>query len=294
MLVIPGEAIAVVTHTSAGPSRAQPSGAPAIAAWVAARLGTRTAFVGAIGDDAYGSLIRDALRAAGADPAAIVVRADRPTATATVRYRPDGSRRFRFAVADSAAPTLTVDDLGELPERATWLHVSGSAVLFGDPLAETVETAVRRARAVGATVSVDPNLRPELDDVDRRRRLAALCGSAHVLFPSDGESFKLGLDEDELVAAGRVVCRTSAAEGARLRAGHLDIAVPAIATPAQVVDADGAGDTFAGATIAARMAGLDWPSAVHVAAGVVARAIAVPGPMTVDVQPSDLHVGAPS
>jgi fructokinase len=209
-----------------------------------------------------------------------------------VQYRPDGSREFRFAVVDSAATTLTVEDLAELPERASWLHVSGSAVLFGDPLAQAVEAAARRARAVGAMVSVDPNLRAELGDVDLRRRLAALCRSADVLFPSDGESSELGLDEDELVAAGRVVCRTSGSNGARLRSGDLDVAVPAVATAEQVVDADGAGDTFAGAIIAARMGGLDWQSAVHTAARLVARAIAVPGPMTLDLHPSDLNVGA--
>jgi sugar/nucleoside kinase (ribokinase family) len=238
-------------------------------------------------------MIRDALGAAGVDLSGLAVRADRPTASAAVRYQPDGSRRFSFAVVDSAATTLAVADLGEFPEQATWLHVSGSAVLFGDPLAETVEIAVRRARTAGATVSVDPNLRAELDDVARRQRLAELCRSADVLFPSDGESADLGLDEDELVAAGRVVCRTSAADGARLRDGRVDIAVPALARADQVVDADGAGDTFAGAVIAARIAGLDWPSAVRAAARVVARAIGVPGPMTVDVHPAELQVDVP-
>jgi sugar/nucleoside kinase (ribokinase family) len=293
MLVIAGEPIAVVTVTNAGPGRAEPSGAPAIAAWIAARLGTPTVFVGAVGDDAHGRLIHDALSAAGVDPAHLAVRADRPTAAATVRYRPDGSREFSFAVVDSAATTLDDADLAGLPEQANWLHLSGSAVLFGDPLAHTVEAAARRAQMVGATVSVDPNLRAELDNVDLRDRLAALCRAADVLFPSDGELSGLGLDEDELLAAGRVICRTSGADGARLRVGHVDIAVPAVASAEQVVDADGAGDTFAGATIAARLAGQDWPSAVRTAAGLVARAIAVPGPMTVDLDPSDLHAARP-
>ncbi len=286
MLLIVGEPLVIQAGDQAAPP--QPSGAPAIAAWVAARLGTETSFVGAVGADAGGELIRSTLAAAGVDLAVLAVRAELPTATATVQYFPDGSRTFEFDVAGSAAVALGLDSLGELPERAAWVHVSGSAVLFGGSLAQVVAAAVRRGRAAGATVSIDPNLRAELDDPGQLAQLRELCAEADVLFPSEGELEALGLDEDRLVGRGVVVVRTMAERGARLRAGDLDRHIPAVAPPEAVLDPDGAGDTFAGAVIAGRLAGLSWSDAADAAARVVARAITVPGPMTVPLQPGDL------
>lgn len=287
-LLIPGEAIVVRSVSAADVGPFQPSGAPAIAAWAAASLGVRTAFVGAVGDDDEGALLRNALAAAGADPDALVVKPDLPTASADVEYLPDGSRRFEFRVANSAATALVGSDLGERPELAGWVHMSGSAMLFGGSLADTVVDAVRRGRAAGATVSIDPNLRAELDDATQLARLRELCLTADLLFPSDDELARLGLDEDELVARGAAVCTTLGADGARLRTGALDLRVAAVASPAHVVDPDGAGDTFAGAVIAGRLHGLYWVDAVHVASRLVARAIAVPGPMSVPIGPHDL------
>ncbi len=289
MLLIAGEPIVIVPRNPVDRDISpHPSGAPAIAAWVAARLGTTTSFVGAVGDDVNGELIRDSLAAAGVDLARIAVRTDLPTATATVAYFPDGSRAFEFNVAASAAVTLGHHSLGDLPERAAWVHVSGSAVLFGGSLAQVVAAAVRRGRAAGATVSIDPNLRAELDDPDQLAQLRQLCTEADVLFPSEGELEALGLDEDQLVGSGVVVCRTMAERGAQLRAGDLDRHIAAVAPPETVVDPDGAGDTFAGAVIAGRLAGLSWPAAGTAAARIVARAITVPGPMTVPLDPTDL------
>jgi sugar/nucleoside kinase (ribokinase family) len=295
MLVIAGECLVLHFRTPGRPdlSHSTPSGAPAIAAWAAARLGTPTAFLAAVGADAAGELITAALAGAGVDVGGVAVRSDRATASGIVEYRPDGSRAFDFAVAGSAASTLAGADLDGWPERARWVHVSGSAVLFGDPLAEAVEQLVRRGRAAGATVSIDPNLREELADPDARARLAALCPLAHVLFPSDDELHQLGLDEDELVAAGATVVATAAADGARLRRpGEPELRVPAVARPDEVVDPDGAGDTFAGAVIAAVLAGRSWPDAVRVASVVVARAIGVPGAMAAELSPADLAAGA--
>ena len=81
-----------------------------------------------------------------------------------------------------------------------------------------------------------------------------------------------------------------AADGARLRAGRLDLTIPAVAPAEQVVDPDGAGDTFAGAVIAARMRGSTWGDAIRAASQVVARAITVAGPMTMTLRPDDLVV----
>lgn len=292
MLLIPGECLAIVHRDPARGSAPQASGAPAIAAWVASRLGIPTTFVGGTGNDAAGELIRSTLVTAGVRPESVVTKPGLPTATAFVEYFPDGSRVFEFHVAGTAATSIVPADLADLPEQAEWVHVSGSAVLFGDTLADTVIDAVRRGRDAGATVSVDPNMRAELDDPVQRAALRELCVLADVLFPSEDELAQLDLDADELVARGAVVCQTMAEAGARIRDRELDQFIPAVAKPEEVLDPDGAGDTFAGAVIAARMRGADWATATSTAARVVARAIAVPGPMTVALSPADLSIPA--
>lgn len=282
MLLIPGEPIVVLSRDPHG-LPPQTSGAPAIAAWVAASLGTPTAFVGSIGDDAAGDLMRSTLRAVGAD--ALAIKVGEPTATAHVDYAADGSRSFEFRLIGSAATLLQSRDLGDRPEQASWVHVSGSSLMIGGPLRDTVLVATARAKAAGATISVDPNLRAELTDPEGRTALRTLCASADVLFPSETELDQLQLEEEELTSRGVVVCRTMAAGGARLVVGDVVTEAGAVARQDEVVDPDGAGDTFAAAVIAARLAGLDWPLSLTFASEVVARAIAVPGPMTADLSP---------
>ncbi len=84
-----------------------------------------------------------------------------PTAAAFVAYAATGERSFVFYVREAAAGQSRLQDLGDLPERASWLHVSGSAIALGATLADVVIDAVRRVRAAGGKVSVDPNIRRE-------------------------------------------------------------------------------------------------------------------------------------
>lgn len=87
-----------------------PSGAPGIfidqAARLAAGLGGRAVFAGAVGDDAFGSVILRRLVGDGVDPALIRVVRGVPTGTAHVGYNSDGSRDFVFNMARSAAACL--------------------------------------------------------------------------------------------------------------------------------------------------------------------------------------------
>ncbi|MBE7163235.1 MAG: hypothetical protein INR72_18510, partial [Williamsia herbipolensis] len=85
------------------------------------------------------------------------------------------------------------------------------------------------------------------------------------------------------------VCTTLGSQGARLRSRTDDLTEPAIAAADDVVDQDGAGDTFAATVVAARLRGLSWAGALRVAAQVTARAVTVAGPMAVALGPDDLH-----
>ena len=66
------------------------SGAPGIFIDQAARVGARAIFAGAVGDDAFGTVLRDRLLGAGVDGALIRVVPGVPTGSAFVSYNSDG------------------------------------------------------------------------------------------------------------------------------------------------------------------------------------------------------------
>lgn len=254
-----------------------PSGSPAICAYVAGRLGVPTVFAGAVGDDEHGRVMRDGLSRGGVDVDHLVERFGVPTAWARITYRGE-DREFEFHVADSAAVTLTSADLRDLPERADWVHLSGTALVFGGALVEAALEAAGRAVAAGARLSVDPNVRPESLAPSVHARLLEVIDLAHVLLPSEGELASLGVDPQRLVRRGAVVCTTLGDRGAVVLGPEGEEEVPA--APTEAVDTDGAGDTFAAGFIAAAMRGAVPLEAARSGVRSAARAVAVAGPMT--------------
>ncbi|GLY88755.1 carbohydrate kinase family protein [Actinoallomurus iriomotensis] len=299
MLLIVGEAIVAYQRdlgaggTDTGQAFTGPwaSGSPAIAAYVAARLGVDTRFVGGVGADEGGQVMRRAFERAGVGLEGLREVSGLRTASARITYRGDAHREFDFDVRGTAAGAVREADLGALPEHAGWVHLSGSALVFGDPLASTALAAFHRARRAGARTSVDPNVRPEALDEGARTALVEAIGHADVLLPSEGEMEALGLDPGRLAESGTTVCTTYGPGGAEVRERGSTTRLEAV--PAEVVDADGAGDTFAAAFIAASIAGASPVAAAGAGVRVAARAIGVEGPMTAELDPRLLDGPAP-
>jgi sugar/nucleoside kinase (ribokinase family) len=254
-----------------------PSGAPAIFASAAARLGVPTVLCAVVGDDPFGRMIRDRLQQDGVDVGDLSIHPDRATAVAFVAYASTGERSFVFHVRDAAAAELRPADLGSRPEETDWLHISGSSLALGTPLAETTIEAVSRVRLAGGRVSVDPNIRAEASSQAVMSSIRSVVQQADVLFPSEGELDALGLDEAELLAAGAVICTTLGAKGARIRSVELDVQVPAPA--ANEVDPTGAGDIFAAGYVAATLRGASPVDAAQLGCEVAARSVETLGPM---------------
>ena len=254
-----------------------PSGAPGIFASAAARLGIPTELCAVVGDDPFGQLIRERLQRDGVDVDGVLIHPERATAVAFVAYASTGERTFVFHVSDAAAATLRSADLGRRPEEADWLHISGSSLALGSPLAETAIEAARRVKLAGGRVSVDPNIRAEASTSAVLASIRSLAQQADVLFPSEGELDALGLDEEELLAAGAVICTTLGAKGARVRCGELDVHVPAPA--ANEVDPTGAGDIFAAGFVAATVRGAAPVEAARLGCAIAARSVETLGSM---------------
>jgi len=266
-----------------------PSGAPAIFASVAARLGAPSALVASVGADALGDMLLSRMRRDGVRTDALGVQPARRTAVAFVAYDATGDRDFWFSVPDSAAVVVDHAGLDRIAGHADWLHVCGSTLTFGGEVADAVEATAARVRAAGGSLSVDPNLRPNASPA-ALARTRELARDADVLFPSDGELDALGLAEDELLARGALICHTRGAAGAVV-SGHAVGPAPVVvpAPSATEVDPTGAGDTFAAAFVTATRAGADPVSAARTACAIAARSVAVMGAMELTVGPEDLR-----
>ena len=254
------------------------SGAPAIFASVAARLGAQVALAGSVGDDAFGRFLLERLRRDGVDPVALTAARGRATAVAMVAYDDSGGRDFFFSVRGSAAGAIDGDAAIRAAREAAWIHVSGSSIGFGDPLAATVEATVAAGLRAGARLSLDPNLRPD-SPPEARERTARLARQASLVFPSPGELAALGLSTDELVGRGTLVCATHGAGGVEIHAAA-DAAPLRVAAPAvREVDPTGAGDSFAAAFVSSYARGAEPLHAANTACEVAAHSVTVLGAM---------------
>jgi sugar/nucleoside kinase (ribokinase family) len=262
-----------------------PSGAPAIFADQAARVGAATALIGCVGPDDFGRLNLNRLRASGVETADIREVPATTTGSAFVTYRDDGGRDFIFNIANSAAAALDAAQIRPEPfQGCRFFHVMGSS-LFSAGIAAAVRRGVELAKAAGARISFDPNIRKELL---ARPEVAATIGQvlavSDLLLPSEADLEYLcpGQPEAEaassLLAAGRrMVLLKKGAAGSVLYEPGRRIALPAF--PAEEVDPTGAGDCFGGTFVACLTLDVPVERALQLANAAGALAVARKGPM---------------
>ena len=262
-----------------------PSGAPAIFADQAARLGQPTAIVSAVGDDDFGRLNIARLRRDGVDVSAIRTDPERPTGSAFVRYRADGSRDFVFNIKHSACGQVArSDDARAVLDQADHLHVMGSSLSSAEFVALNIETA-EAIRARDGTVSFDPNLRKEILSVPGMRDAMLRILTLTDLYLPSGEELTLLTDADdadkavrELLSSGvRAIVHKRGADGARYHDVQGIRIAPAYSV--EEVDPTGAGDCFGGTFTALWLRGRGIDEALRLAAAAGALAVTKRGPM---------------
>jgi sugar/nucleoside kinase (ribokinase family) len=239
-----------------------PSGAPAIFADQAARLGHRVGFIGAVGDDDFGTCLLDRLAADGLDVTLCPRVRDRATGVAFVTYFSDGNRRFLYHIAHAAAgqmPNLNADYFADVK----FLHICGSSLSVSEEMRGKCYQAVELTTAAGGRVSFDPNLRPEL--LGGEEALRRICGpvveASHVVLPSGAEAELLtgvsGADEACRALLGQgpeVVALKRGAEGCTVITK--DQKIDDDAFQVEAVDPTGAGDCFDAGFVVGLLEGL--------------------------------------
>ena len=240
-----------------------PGGAPANVLAALSKLGRRTAFVGAVGGDAFGRFLADTLKREAINVDGLVLTEEAHTTLAFVHLDDCGDRSFTFYRKPGADIMLKLENIDLEAIARTKIFHFGSISLTHEPArTATLETAAY-ARSKGILVSYDPNLRMSLWPGKEQAREAILAGMhlADVVKVSEEELlFLTGTSELEagsrqlmeqfglkllfitLGAEGSFCRASSGGDGAYVTARHEGYEV-------KVVDTTGSGDAFFGGVL---------------------------------------------
>jgi tagatose kinase len=262
-----------------------PSGAPAIFIDQVGKLGQDCAIISRVGDDDFGHVNVDRLKADGVDVSGIEIDPQGTTGSAFVRYREDGSRAFVFNIRHSACGTIELTgNAARLVEECTHFHVMGTS-LYAPSVVASVLTAIRTIKAKGGTISFDPNLRPEiLNSPGMREALKVVIAETDIFLPSGAELYlfteaKTAAEAvKELLDSGiKAIVAKRGEAGATYYDANQTLSVPGFSV--DEVDPTGAGDCFGATFVTFWLAGAAPADALLYANASGARAVTREGPM---------------
>lgn len=250
----------------------KPGGAPANVAVAAARLSVEAAFIGKVGDDAFGYHLIDVLEQEGVEARGVQVDDYARTTMAFIAKPDEDSAEFVFYRNPGADTRLEPDELDHDLLQAVKVFHFGSLSLTNEPARSATLEAIKLARAGGALVSYDVNYRPSLwpeskdalecaesmlSEVDllkvNETELALLAGKERV--EQDAES--LGTAAKILLEQGPTLCIvTLGANGSFFQIETGGAYIPPFKV--KTVDAVGCGDAFVAGLLSQLIEGEDW------------------------------------
>lgn len=244
----------------------------------------RVQFVSATGDDAMSEAMREAWRAQGIDDSLASVLNGGSPGLYLIETDARGERRFQYWRSQSAARSW-LKMLLLRGESRLWgtevVYFSGIslAILTPEDRQEALHLMQRLKKHVGR-IAFDPNVRPKLWESQQTAEniVNAAIAVCDILLPSQEDlAYLLGVESTarqlELLHTIGVkeIALTLGAKGCVVTdaSGWLEIASPAVE---RVVDTSGAGDSFNGVYLAARLRG-DAPAQAAEAALLVASRV---------------------
>lgn len=195
------DAIGSLAHT--GSATIAIGGAESNVAIGLARLGCQVAWIGKIGHDSVGDMVRREIRAEGVDVFDVVDR-EATTGLMLKERRTPTTQNVIYYRSGSAGSRLQAQDLpAGVIEQSKVLHVTGITPALSAQAADSVHAAVERAKASGVLVSFDVNYRSRLWDAGRARPvMRQLAEQSDLVFAGEDEArLILGWDDSPLALA---------------------------------------------------------------------------------------------
>lgn len=147
-----------------------PGGAPCNVLSMLSNLDKKTAFIGKVGNDSFGQMLKNVVEEEGIDVRGLKLDDEVPTTLAFVHTAPDGDRSFSFYRSPGADMMLRPEEIDEDLIRNTKVFHFGTLSMTDDNIEETTLKALEIAKESDALISFDPNLRPPLwNSLDRAK-----------------------------------------------------------------------------------------------------------------------------
>ena len=247
------------TSTQGNPVlEANPGGAPCNVLAMLEKLGKKAAFIGKVGNDMFGTQLKNAVEEVNIDTRNLVIDKEVHTTLAFVHTYPDGDRDFSFYRNPGADMMRTRDEVQEDLIRDSRIFHFGTLSSTHESVREATRYAIDVAKEAGCIVSFDPNLRPPLwkSLEDARAEIEYGLGKCDILKISDNEvEFLFGTtDYDKGAALLKekynipLILITMGKDGSR--AYYKDLRVEAAPfLQEHTIETTGAGDTFCASSL---------------------------------------------
>jgi fructokinase len=230
-------------------------GAPANVAVTVSKLGGEALFFGKVGNDPFGTFLKQMLQHNGVITDGIISSSDVPTTLAFVSLLDNGERDFVFHRGADAA--LSIDEINmNSILQSNIIHFGSATALLGGEIKETYKHIFETAYQARKFLSFDPNFRSDLWKGREQEFIATnrpYISKADLVKVSEeelklltGESLEAGVKTLHEWGA-RIVTVTLGKDGTFLSCQDKHTIVPSISVHA--VDSTGAGDTFVGALL---------------------------------------------
>lgn len=232
---------------------ANPGGAPCNVLAMLQKLNRQTAFIGKVGNDSFGKMLKDTVSAQGINTDNLLMDDKVPTTLAFVHTAPDGDRSFSFYRNPGADMMLRADEINlELINSSKIFHF-GTLSMTEPNIEATTKTAVSQAKKAGAIISFDPNLRPPLWDSleTAKEKIHYGLSQCDILKISDDEiEFLTGTDDIDVgiqrireVFDIKLVCATMGKRGSKAYYKNIKVECAPFLRH-DTIETTGAGDTF--------------------------------------------------
>lgn len=234
-----------------------PGGAPCNVLALLNKMGKKTAFVGKVGKDQFGTLLRNTISEAGIDASHLVTDEEVNTTLAFVHTFPDGDREFSFYRNPGADMMLHEDEVDEEFVKDTRIFHFGTLSMTHDGVRAATKKAVSAAKEGGCLISFDPNLREPLwSSLDlAKEQMEYGFSMCDILKISDNEiQFVSGKEDyDEGIAYLQekykipLILLTMGKDGSRAYYKGMRVERPGFSV--RTIETTGAGDTFGGTSL---------------------------------------------
>ena len=234
-----------------------PGGAPCNVLALLNKMGKKTAFVGKVGEDQFGRLLKETITEAGIDASNLKMDSEVNTTLAFVHTFPDGDREFSFYRNPGADMMLRPEEVNTELIAQTKIFHFGTLSMTHDTVREATKKALAAAKENGCLISFDPNLRPPLwSSLDlAKEQMEYGFAQCDILKISDNEiQFVSGKEDyDEGIAYLQekyhipLILLTMGKEGSRAYYKGMRVERPGFTVKA--IETTGAGDTFCGSSL---------------------------------------------